>query len=369
MPGNSVAPVAQHTEYGIPIRNLWHMLLYAWNEYPITNHWSLEDAEHAPTLDALLAAILAKLIQQRLRIGLGRSYVNQNQAIRGIRGRIDFTKSVQYRTFERGQAYCDFQQYSANAPKNQIVRSTLARLVQIGSFGADRNLASDLRHQLRWLTRALEGIDIIELKLDFIHRQQFGRNDGDYRLMMAICELLLQRQMPMEEEGQNRLPAINRQALVLYNVYESFVANFYRLHLKDYAVKPQSRLSWHTKRENNYLPVMKPDLLLENKTTGDIVVLDTKFTAKSLTMNEWGKQLFDSSHLYQMYAYLSTQAHLSERHHGAIGILLYPEVRGTLSEKIELEDHTIGIECVDLAAPWQEVERQLLDVINRNTVH
>ena len=143
------------------------MLLYAWNEYPINSHWALEDIEDAPTLDALLAAILAKLIQQRLRIGLGRSYVNENQAISGIRGRIDFTESLKRRTFERGQAYCEFQQYSANAPKNQIVRSTLARLVQIGNFGPDRKLASELRHNLRWLTRALDGIDLIELKLDF----------------------------------------------------------------------------------------------------------------------------------------------------------------------------------------------------------
>src|SRR5947207_11393586 len=107
----------QYTEYGIPIRNLWHMLLYAWNEFPIHNHPSLEsvDVEGAPTLDALLASILAKLMQQRLRIGLEHSYVNQTQSIRGVRGRIDFTESLKQRTFERGQVYCEFQQYSANA--------------------------------------------------------------------------------------------------------------------------------------------------------------------------------------------------------------------------------------------------------------
>jgi 5-methylcytosine-specific restriction enzyme subunit McrC len=202
----------QFTEFGIPIRNLWHMLLYAWNEYPITSHWSLEEVEDAPTLDALLAAILAKLIQQRLRIGLGRNYVNQNQSIRGIRGRIDFTESLKQRSFERGQAFCEFQQYSANAPKNQIVRSTLARLVQTGSFGSDRSLANELRHNLRWLERSLDGIDIIELKLDFIRRQQFERNDGDYRLMLAICELILQRQMPTETSGHHRLPTIDHQS-------------------------------------------------------------------------------------------------------------------------------------------------------------
>ncbi|HRQ22339.1 MAG TPA: hypothetical protein PLF42_02830 [Anaerolineales bacterium] len=356
----------QFAEFGIPIRNLWYMLLYAWNEYPISSQWSLADIDDAPTLDALLASILAKLIQQRLRIGLGRDYVNQNQSIRGIRGRIDFTESLKQRSFEHGQAFCEFQQYSANAPKNQIVRSTLARLVQIGSFGPDRTLANELRHNLRWLVRSLDGIDIIELKLDFIRRQQFGRNDGDYRLMLAICELILQRQMPTEATGQHRLPTIDRQSLVLYNIYERFVANFYRLHLSRYTVKSQSRLSWNTKQDNIYLPIMKPDLILQEKLSGEIIVLDTKFTAKSLTENMWGKQLFESSHLYQMYAYLNTQERLSEFHQKAAGILLYPAIHGKFSERIELEDHTIVIECLDLTTSWQEVEEQLLDVVARN---
>jgi len=351
------------TEYGIPIRNLWHMLLYAWNEAAIQAHWSMAEIEEAPTLDALLASILAKLIQQRMRIGLGRSYIDQHQSIQGIRGRIDFPESLRQHAFERGEAYCDFQQYSANAPKNQIIRSTLARLVQTGNFGPDRKTVERLRHTLRQLTRALDGVDLIELKVDFIRRQQLDRNDNDYRLMLGICELVLQRQMPMEEAGRRPLPVIDHEALVLYDVYERFVANFYRLNLKGYTVKAQSRLSWHAKYDNPYLPSMQPDLVIQNNTSGEIIVLDTKFTAKSLIENEWGKQVFDSAHLYQLYAYLSSQKHVSGEHQKASGILLYPAVRHQLSEKIELQDHIIRIECVDLAAPWQDIERQLLDLI------
>jgi 5-methylcytosine-specific restriction enzyme subunit McrC len=353
----------QYTEYGIPIRNLWHMLLYAWNEAPIKSHWSLEEVEDAPTLDALLASILARLMQQRMRIGLGSNYVDQHQAIQGIRGRINFPESLRGRTFERGEVYCEFQQYSANAPKNQIVRSTLGRLVQIGNFGPDHQKAEQLCHNLRKLTRALDGINIIELKLDFIRRQQLDHNDNDYRLMLAICELILQRQMPLEETGRHTLPAIDYEALVLFDIYERFVANFYRIHLKGHTVKAQSRLSWHAKYDNPYLPSLQPDLIIQDKRSGEIIVLDTKFTAKSLIENEWGKEVFDSSHLYQLYAYLSSQKHVSGEHQKASGILLYPAVHRKLSERIELQDHVIRIECVDLAAPWQDIERQLLGLI------
>ena len=366
MPTASRTPTpVQYTEYGIPIRNLWHMLMYAWNEAPTKNHWSMEAVEEAPTLDALLASILARLIRQRMRIGLGRSYVDQHQSIQGIRGRIKFAESLRQRTFERGEVYCEFQQYSANSPKNQIVRSTLARLVQIGNFGPDHGKAERLRHDLRLLTRSLDGIDLIELKLDFIRRQQFDHNDSDYRLMLAICELILQRQVPTEATGGHALPAIDHDALVLYNVYERFVANFYRIHLKGYRVKSQSRLSWHAKYDNPYLPSMQPDLIIQNGRSGEIIVLDTKFTAKSLIENEWGNEVFDTSHLYQLYAYLSSQKYVSEQHQKASGILLYPAIHHKLSERIELQDHLIRIECIDLTAPWQDIERHLLELVTK----
>jgi 5-methylcytosine-specific restriction enzyme subunit McrC len=82
-----------------------------------------------------------------------------------------------------------------------------------------------------------------------------------------------------------------------------------------------------------------------------------------LIENQWGKPIFDSSHLYQLYAYLKSQEHLSEAHHHTVGILLYPAVQNKLSERIELQDHVMRIEAVDLAAPWQEIERQLLEIV------
>jgi 5-methylcytosine-specific restriction enzyme subunit McrC len=339
------------------------MLIYAWNEMPVLSHQSLKEVEDAPTVDVLLASILARLVRQRMRIGLGQSYVHQSRAIPGIRGRIRFAESLQGRTFERGEAYCEFQEFSANTPGNQIIRSTLARLGQIGNFGPDHALAEGLRHELRLLTRSLEGIDLIELQPEFIRRQRLQRNDQDYRLMLAICELILQRKMPMETGGGQSLPTIDREVLVLYHVYERFVANFYRMHLPGSQVRAQSRLSWHAKYDNLYLPSMQPDLIIQDNRSGAIIVLDTKFTPKSLIDNQWGKEIYDPAHLYQLYAYLSSQRHVSPEHQNATGILLYPSVHQHLSEKVELQDHVIRIETIDLALPWQEIEAQLLGLI------
>src|ERR1043165_8044457 len=108
---------------------------------------------------------------------------------------------------------------------------------------------------------------------------------------------------------------------------------------------------------------MIPDLILQEKATGKIIILDTKFTANSLPENQWGKPVYDSSHLYQLYAYLRSQEELSAGYQTAAGILLYPVVNGHLSEKMQLQDHVIRIESVNLAAKWETIEKQLLEII------
>ena len=359
------------TEYGIPIRNLWPMLLYAWNEVPLdqVRGWPLQHAslERAPTLDALLAFVLIRLIQQRLRIGLGHDYIEETNPLRGIRGRINFAETINQHALERGQLICQFQGYRLNSPKNQIIRSTLARLVKVGEFGPDPALVREIQQKLRLLLRDLDGIDFVEITPELIRRQLYARSghDHDYRLMLSICDLLLQRQMPGDSEGRSRglVPLIDRELLVLYKVYERFVANFYRMHLRDWEVSAQKRLEWHAAEANERLPVMIPDIVMQNRSTRRMIVLDTKFTAQSLTENQWGKAVFDSSHLYQLYAYLKSQEHVSEDHRTAAGILLYPAVGTRFSERVRLQEQVLRIESVDLAAPWQEIEGQLLELV------
>jgi 5-methylcytosine-specific restriction enzyme subunit McrC len=324
----------------------------------------MQDAEDAPTLDALFASMLVQWMQQRLRIGLGRGYQDERHMLHGVRGRINFAESLKRHAFEQEQAWCEYQEYSLNVPKNQIIRSTLIRLLQSGDFGPQHARAEALRQRLRWLTRLLSDVDLIELDLELIRRVQAERHDRDYRLMLATCELVVRRQMPLDASGNRGLPSVEQDALVLHHIYERFVANFYHIHLKGWEVSSQKVIGWHEKNETRYLPSMRPDLFLKERSSGRILILDTKFTAQSLKGNPWGGRGFDSTHLYQVYAYLKTQEHLSEGHARAQGILLYPFVHDVhLSEKIELQGHTLRIETVDLTQPWQKIEEGLIKIV------
>lgn len=345
----------------VPIRNVWHMLVYAWKELRLLNRWQV-DVESAPTLDGLFAKILGSLVRERMRIGLGRNYTSTNQLLHGLRGRVDFDKSLKRLAFQNGLAFCNFQIFSANVLKNQIIRSTLHSLSQRGDFGSDRKVASLVRHQLRRLVRDLDHIDLIGLKPDVVRRQELQRDDHDYRLMLAICHIIVQRQMPTESTGNRKLYGMDRDQDFLWKLFETFVANFFKLRLTDWAVVTHKTMYWPTEGETEFMPVMKPDIVMKHKPTGQLVVLDTKFTSHILTIGQHGNSTFSRDHLFQIYAYLRSQEEKSGDHQSATGLLLYPSAHYHLSESIRIQGHIVRWETVDLTRPWQQIEAALIQL-------
>ncbi len=209
----------------------------------------------------------------------------------------------------------------------------------------------------------MDAVDLVELKPELIRRQQFGRNDADYSLMLAICHILLRRQMPTETPGENNQPTLDRDALTLHEIYEQFIATFYKAHLSaDWDVSSQLRIHWPTEKESLYVPAMFLDLQMQHKQSRRLVVLDTKFTASVLVPGRWYNVIFDPSHLFQMYGYLRSQEHWSESHQSATGILLYPTVEHRVSEMVRIQGHDIRWETIDLNQPWENIESDLLEI-------
>jgi 5-methylcytosine-specific restriction enzyme subunit McrC len=338
------------------------MLLYAWDLARFKGSMSL-DVERAPDLDALLASILVRLMSQRIRIGLARGYVSENREMRGIRGRVDLQSSLKRSDYLRNSLHCRFQDLTIDVPKNQIVRTTLFWLHRSGRLGIKSEKTEMLRNQIRRLVRMMEGVSFVEVLPEGGRTMQFSRSESDYGVMLKICEVLSWGGMPTEAEGRHRHLAISRDETVLHMVFEKFVSNFFKLHLDGWDVAAQSSMNWPLERPHSYMPAMVPDLVLRDRRSGRIVVLDTKFTAASLLENQWGSQKFDPGHIFQLYGYLRSQEERSQAHRHAEGILLYPQARGTLNETIPIQGHAVRLCTLDLAKPWEEIAQSLTNLI------
>lgn len=361
----SVGPAAETASAGrgpsgVPIRNIWHMLLYAWDRVDLIGQWR-SDVEAAPTLNALLASILAQLVQQRLRIGIGRDYDTVTNEIAAVRGRVLLGESVRRMSFPRRRACCSFQVFTPDVPKNRIIRGVLAKLVDDGDLGPDHS-GRELRSRLRRVVRDLEGVRLEPPRPGETGRELLRKHDRDYALMLSICQLLIRHEMPTESSGVANGFVAEKTTLVLSAIYEKFVARFFRHQLSEWRVTAQPRWRWPTETPSDHLPSLSPDLLLEHRGDARVIVLDTKFTADVLHPGQWDTLRFKREHLFQIYAYLRSQEHRSESFLAATGVLLYPTVRHAVSECVEIHGHRIRWETVDLARPWQEIEERLLAI-------
>ena len=312
-----------------------------------------------------MASILSTQIQQRLRIGLGRDYRKEAGEIYGIRGCVDFNGSLRRMSFQHGRSFCRYQVFQNNVAKNQIIKSTLARLVQVGQFGVDLKSSENLRKKLRWLIQAMEGVEIIELAPSIIKRELLNKHDADYRVMLSICNLLYLRQMPCETPDDKFLPELDRDSIILYDIFEKFIAEFYKQKLTEWDVLPQKTIQWPSSNHSTYLPVMKPDLTLRNCETDRLMILDTKFTKSILVKGQWENITFNRDHLFQIYAYIKSQEEISRHHLSATGILLYPSVEWSLQEEVDIQGHKFRWETVDLSKPWEKIEEDLISIPDR----
>ena len=105
---------------------------------------------------------------------------------------------------------------------------------------------------------------------------------------------------------------------------------------------------------------MQTDIILDRPSPKARIVVDTKFTSITTEGHRRGETL-KSGHLYQIYAYLRSQAGLGRAlDDRAGGLLLYPSVGADVDESVRIQDHRIRFATVDLTASPVEIRRRLL---------
>lgn len=355
-----VGPTVQR----IPIRNVWYLLLYAWD----LARWrdtTMGSVEASGSLLGLLARVLAGTTRQLLRRQLRRAHLDFRDEIRGIRGRVDFATSLKRMCFERGKAYCRFPELSIDTLKNRIIRVTLHRLASDSRLvSAGGSTEGDLRHELRAVVSEMDGVELSPITGADFSRVQLGSSDRDYAVPLAICALVQRLQMPEEQVGDHAMVALLGDEITFHRLFERFVLNFYRHHLKAYDVTRES-LSWHDELGCALVPRMHTDVTITGKRAPyRRLVVDTKYSIRTLAQSQHRGERFKSDNLYQIYAYLRTQEHRSDAHAAAEGMLLYPTTGRELDEAMFVQRHRIRVATVDLSRPWPEIEERLLSLVD-----
>lgn len=344
----------------IPIRNVWFLFLYAYDLAKFRDRYDSE-IEDSPNFKSLIARLLCHVVERRLRRRLSFGYQHQRANLTRVRGRIDVLKTKSFHLLQRGEIACRFEEQTINTPRNRLVRAALASLSESLDV---KELVDRTRSIVGILDRAGVSGQIpsrAELVTD-----QIARHESEDKLMSSLAHAVFDLILPTERKGNRRLLRTQRDDVKFSNLFEKAIGNFYKTELSqnlDWEVKQSQPISWlynqHSKNLTTFLPEMKTDITLMNNQQNRKIVIDTKFR-DILEESRYGKKIFRSENIYQIYAYIRSQESPSDPYsQNAEGVLLYPTIEINTDEAVKFHGHIFRFVTIDLSEPTEKLIQRL----------
>ena len=350
---------------GIPIRNLWLLMLYASDLFRIRGK-DLVDAEEMPDdLPDVVAKLLAHAVEERLRRNLHQAYEPRHAVLDRVRGAIDVLSTESRQLLRQGKVACRYEDLTIDTPRNRYVRGALEAIARIVA-------ASDLAHRCRGLDRHLQDLGVAgpvpsprEASTD-----RFGRHDANDRLMVAAARLAFDLALPTETRGERLLALPDSESHWLRRLFERAVFGFYKVTLSPlgWSVSPGSVLHWpvqaRTPGLEAILPRMETDVELLHRSSRRKIVIDTKFT--SLLKPAQFRDTVRSGYLYQIYAYVRSQVDRDQLSTPAEGVLLHPTLDDPIDEAARIQGHLVRFTTVDLAGQAASFRADLMRIVDES---
>jgi len=266
------------SQMGIPIRNLWLLLVYASDLAEFKSQCNVGTDDDIELVD-ILGRLLARVVARRLKLNLSRGYQRREAVIPRVRGRVDLLQTLSRLHLDRGRLACRFEELSFDIPRNRLVRCAL---IAIAGRVRDHEVAVSCRRLSDDL--AMLGVVASRPSKQQISADTIGSHQSEDRLMVSAAMLVFEMLLPSETPGDMKLSRLERDEITLRKIFEKAVAGFYRHELRPadgWRVQVQRYQGWQLGPSScgdvALLPGMVPDIILERQPKRRIVV-DTKFT-------------------------------------------------------------------------------------------
>lgn len=248
-----------------PIANVIRMLEYAYGVGSLRIFDELAPASSLEEFFSELADILSRRVLDRVRRGLYRTYVREEDHLPYIRGRLAVADRLR-RPWET-RLPCRYEEHEADIEENQILATTLGVILRSGL--CRREVLPLVRQAYRTLqpfaaARHFRAEDCV--------RRVYNRLSVDYQPLHALCRFFLANAAPGHLAGEHAaLPFMVR----MDELFEEFVAEWLRTHLPpELSLRVQETVGVTGHGQVSF----KIDMVLYRTDTGaPLAVLDTKY--------------------------------------------------------------------------------------------
>jgi len=303
----------------VPVRNFFAMLAIAFDLDPdfMAENTTLQRIDE---VFEFVIGYFAELVDRRISRGLYRAYVEREDNLLAVRGRIAIAEDARRNHVLRHRTYCRFTDLTWDIPENQIVR-------QVAHMTAGWVTGRALRDELRRIDRVLGEVTPVRLPAQTIDRFSYGRLNDDYRPIHRLCRLFLEGASVSEDAGvfDFRTFLFDMNAL-----FERFVTRL----LQHAATAHLELLEQRTIHLGTRGQVeMRPDIVVRQG-GNTMLAIDCKY--KRLDAGR-----FKNHDQYQILAYC-TALDVTR------GLLVYPRHEHSLDDEIQVRNSAVRVQQISI---------------------
>ena len=336
----------------IRIQNIYWMLAYAFqclNEHD-AKEYSSEEFDNVLNL---FGKILVHGLRKQIKQGLTRDYKTSRETLSSPKGQLVIPDTIRALARHRKLTVCDVDEFDRDTYPNRIMKSVALLLVQHPSL--DNNVRFELRRTMVFLN----DIGTVDLRHITWNRLNYNRNNRSYRMLMAICRLIIDGMLINTDENKSLRLNEFIDDHRLFALYERFLLEFYRKHFPQFTVT-HPQIAWDLDESNlseAFLPVMQSDLMLGYKQK--TLIIDAKFYEEPLNRRFGDSSpTLRSDHLYQIYSYVKNMD--TDASGDVSGMLLYIKAGGQSPDiDYAIGKNRISAKTLDMDCPFQNVKAQL----------
>ena len=337
----------------IPVKNIYYMLAYAFQVLNEDGYKSVATEQFNNVAD-LCSAILCRGVSLQLKKGLGREYISETEMLSGLRGRIDITESIKTQAMLRRQMVCTYDEFSVNTYKNQVIKTTMLKLLHVD---IDKKRKKEIKKLLVFFDEVNE-LDVYSIRWN----QQYSKNDQTYRMLIAICYLVLKGLLQTTSNGSVKMmDFIDEQRMC--RLYEKFILEYYRKEHPELTANA-SQIPWIVDDGvKDMLPIMQSDIMLSKE--NQVLIIDAKYY-KNTMQTQFEKQTLHSGNLYQIFTYVKNkEAELEDKQHEVAGMLMYAKTDEDIvpDNKYSMSGNKIYVRTLDLNCDFITIREQLDSIV------
>ena len=340
----------------ILINNIYHMLSYAFQTLSQENYDDVA-VESFDEMYDLLAAILAKGIGIQLKQGLYREYINLQEELPALRGKINMPGTIKNRLAHERVLTCDFDELSENNLFNKIIKTTVMLLLR------NAKVKSEYKDDLKKKMLFFSNVDTLEPTSIKWSSIRFQRNNQTYRMLVSICQLIIEGMLITTNTGDYRLASfVDEQRMC--RLYEKFILEYYSRHYPELTVSA-SQIPWSVDDGiRTMLPVMQSDIHLQTDST--VLIIDAKYYSHT-TQTQYDKHTLHSNNMYQIFTYVKNRDYdFGNEEHKVSGMLLYAKTDEEIQPDnvYQMHGNQITVKTLDLNLPFVDIAKQLNEIVN-----